>query len=64
MVGGRYGVIRVSFSCCRLETDVCGITPPVSSLTHQPLLPSTDTHAEKVRKVSQRFQPFIQIKGE
>lgn len=35
MVGGTYGVIRVSFSCCRLEADVGGITPPVSSLTPQ-----------------------------
>ena len=45
MVGGRYGVRRVSFSCCRLEADVGGITPPVSSLTPQPHLhPVVHTH--------------------
>lgn len=44
-VGGRYGVTRVSFSCCRLEADVGGITPPVSSLTQQPHLhPYVHTH--------------------
>lgn len=40
MAGGRYGVARVSFSCCRLEADVDGITPPVSSLTSQPHPPT------------------------
>lgn len=35
MAGGRYGVATLSFSCCRLEADVGGITPPVSSLTLQ-----------------------------
>lgn len=38
MVGGIYWVTKVSFSCCRSETDVGVITPTVSSLTSQPHL--------------------------
>lgn len=38
--GCRYEVTGVSFSCCRLEADVSGITALVSSVTRQPRLHS------------------------